>query len=148
MPRRASTRSGKKSDAPAPGVVKSQSPIALLNYLRLALTLEQIPTASRKVASDNLLSRASRCLVNLSKSLGRTLSASKRQSCPARRYTFGYVCCVWLVLPRSELCGRSLRFVYAVKTVRSNCSVEGLIVRPPTLNNCKWCPEACLDIRR
>ena len=45
------------------------------------------------------------------------------------------------------ICGQSLRFVHAVKTVRSDF-FEGFIVRPATLNNCKWCPQACLDSSR
>ena len=37
--------------------------------------------------------------------------------------------------------------VYAAKIVPSDF-FEGFIVRPPTLNNCKWCPQACPDSRR
>ena len=34
--------------------------------------------------------------------------------------------------------------------MRSNCTQrfsEGFIVSPPTLKNCKWCPQACPDSR-
>ena len=43
--------------------------------------------------------------------------------------------------------GRSLRFVYAVKKLHA-AIFEGLSVMPPTLNNCKWCPQACPHSRR
>ena len=37
----------------------------------------------------------------------------------------------------AKICSQSLRFVYAAK-----------ISRPPTLNNCKWCPQSCPGSRR
>ena len=43
------------------------------------------------------------------------------------------------------ICGRSLRFVYAGKTVCSDFLRMSLY---PTLNNCKCCPHACPDSRR
>ena len=44
--------------------------------------------------------------------------------------------------------GRSLRFVYAVKTLRSNCLRVWLEGHPPTLNHCKWCVQACCPASR
>ena len=44
----------------------------------------------------------------------------------------------WVHRLPAMICGRSLRFVHAVKIVRRD-SFEGFIIRPPTSNNCKWC---------
>ena len=47
--------------------------------------------------------------------------------------------------------GDDLRSNSAICLRGLNCTqrfFEGLIVRPPTLNNCKLCPQACSDSRR
>ena len=49
------------------------------------------------------------------------------------------------------ICGPSLRFVYSVRIACSDFFLGGVhcnIVRPPTLNICKWCPQTSPDSRR
>ena len=57
--------------------------------------------------------------------------------------------CSWAKVHRlpAMICGRCLRFLYAIKSVCKDC-FEGLVVRPPTLGGCKWCSQACPDSRR
>ena len=47
--------------------------------------------------------------------------------------------------------GDALRSKSAIRCRGQKCTqrfFEGFIVRPPTLKNCKWSPEACPDSRR
>ena len=47
--------------------------------------------------------------------------------------------------------GNDLRSKSAIRLCGQNCTqrfFKGFIARPPTLNKCKWCPEACPDSRR
>ena len=44
--------------------------------------------------------------------------------------------------------GDDLRLKSEIRLRSQNCTqqfFEGLIARPPTLNHCKWCPQACRD---
>ena len=47
--------------------------------------------------------------------------------------------------------GDALRLKSAILLRGQNCTqrfLEGFIVRPAILNNCKWCPQACPDSRK